>query len=286
MGVVQIITDSTCTLPPDVSERVRQHVRFLRTSVQFKDESWVEGTFTLDQFYQRVTQSSVLPTSSQPSPTEYWQAFQDAAPHGPILGIFLSAVLSSTYDAAVTIGKQVTQADVVCFDSHYFSSPLGYMVAEAAEMALNGASRCEIITRLQWRRERSTIFIAIDTLDFLRRSGRVNFFQAGLATMLNLKPILTVKGGHLTVVERVRSRRRSLTRLLTLLEEQVSTISAPLWISAMHGNAEEEATWLLSEMAKRFPVERQFISDVPASVALHGGPGVVGVMATTGEAVA
>lgn len=269
-------------LPPDISDAVRQHVRFVRTSVQFENESWVEGTFTLDQFYKRVAQDPALPTTSQPSPDEYLQVYQKAARHGPILGIFLSAALSGTHNAGVAMAKQVSQADIAFFDSHYFSSALGYMVAEAAEMALNGVSRAEIIKRLEWRRQKSTIFIAIDTLEFLRRSGRVNFVQAGIATMLNLKPILTVKEGHLSVVGRVRSRRRSLTRLLTLLEEQVSTMPGPLWISAMHGNAAEEATWLLNQMAKRFSVERQFISEIPASLALHGGPGVVGVMATAG----
>ena len=269
-------------LPPDISDAVRTHVRVVRTSVQFENESWVEGTFTLDQFYKRVAQGSALPTSSQPSPDEYLQVYQEAAPHGPILGIFLSAALSGTHNAGVAMAKQVAQADIAFFDSHYFSSALGYMVAEAAEMALNGVSRAEIIKRLEWRRERSTIFIAIDTLEFLRRSGRVNFVQAGIATMLNLKPILTVKEGHLSVVGRVRSRHRSLRRLLTLLEEQVSTMPAPLWVSVMHGNAAEEAAWLLSQITKRFSVERQFISEAPASLALHGGPGVVGVMATAG----
>lgn len=269
-------------LPPDIPDAVRQHVRFVPTSVQFENESWAEGSFTLERFYKRVAQSAALPTSSQPSPDKYLQAYREAAEHGPILAIFLSAALSGTYDTGVAMAKEVAQADVAFFDSHYFSSALGYMVAEAAEMALNGVSRAEIIKRLEWRRERTTIFIAIDTLEFLRRSGRVNFVQAGIATMLNLKPILTVKEGHLSVVARVRSRHRSLRRLLTLLEEQVATMPAPLWISAMHGNAAEEAAWLLNEMGKRFSVERQFISEAPASLALHGGPGVVGVMATVG----
>ncbi len=282
MGVIQIITDSSCALPPDISEKVRQHIRFVRTSVQFEGESWIEGTFTLEEFYQRVTQHSALPTSSQPSPNEYLQTYQDAAEHGPILAIFLSAALSGIHNAGVSMAKQVPQADVTCFDSHYFSSPLGYMVAEAAEMALDGHSRADIIKRLQWRRERSTIFIAIDSLEFLQRSGRINFVQAGIATMLNLKPILTVKEGHLAVVGRVRSRRRSLARLLTSLEDKIEEKTEPLWISVMHGNAAEEADFLLEEITKRFSVTRQFISEVPASVALHGGPGVIGIMATLG----
>ena len=108
-------------------------------------------------------------------------------------------------------------------------------------------------------------------------------FQAGIATMLNIKPILTVENGHLIVAARVRSRRRSLQRLLTLLEERMQSIQGPLWVSAMHGNASEEAAWLLSKMTDRFPIERQFISEAPASLALHGGPGVVGIMATAGR---
>ena len=270
-------------LPPDMSLAARNHVRFVRTSVQFENESWLEGSFTLDQFYQRIAESRILPTSSQPSPDEYLRVYREAAQEGPVLAILLSAALSSTYMTSVAMAKQVTEADIVCFDSQYFSSALGYMVAEAAEMALAGASRAAIIERLEWRREKTSIFIAIDTLAFLRRSGRVNLFQAGLATMLKIKPILTVENGDLTVVSRVRSRRRSLQRLLTLLEERIQSFKGSLWVSAMHGNASEEAAWLLSKMADRFPIERQFMSEAPASLALHGGPGVVGIMATVGR---
>lgn len=284
--VVQIVTDSTCALPPMVAQQAqtgRHHavqLHILRTSVQFHNETWIEGSFALEQFYQQIAKSKRLPTSSQPSPDEYLQVFGDAASKGPVLAILLSAALSGTYATGITMAKALPEADITFFDSQFFSSALGYLVAEAIEMAQKGMSRQSIIERLTWRREQTAVFIAIETLDFLRRSGRVNFLQAGLATVLDLKPILSVEKGELLVIARVRSRQRSLERLLRLASAHVARLNTPVWISAMHGNAPDAAEWLLNQMRERFPVEQSFISEAPASVALHGGPGVIGITVT------
>lgn len=279
-GTVQVITDSTCTLPPDVPDAIRQYPRVVRTSVQFGAETWLEGSFTLDEFYERVARSPEMPHTSQPSPDEYLQIFQDVAPRGPALAILLSAALSGTYATGVLMAKEVPDLDLYLLDSQFFSSALGYMVAEASEMALAGCPRAAIVEQVQWRRDHTSLFIAVDTLDFLRRSGRVNRLQAGLATMLELKPLLSAERGKLEVVGRVRSRQRSLERLLALAEARAKALAGPVWLATMHGRAPEVAQWLRDEMSRRLPVERSFISEAPASVALHGGPGVVGVMVT------
>jgi DegV family protein with EDD domain len=269
-----------------IQEQAQSHrnyalrVHILRTCVQFHNETWVEGSFGLEQFYQKIAKSKLLPTSSQPSPDEYLHVFREAASKGAVLAILLSAALSSTYATGITMAKELPEADIAFFDSQFFSSALGYMVAEAIEMAQSGMSRQAIIERLRWRREQTAVFIAIDTLEFLRRSGRVNFLQAGLATVLDLKPILSVEKGQLVVVARVRSRQRSLERLLRLASAHVATLNTPVWLSAMHGNAPDTAEWLLNQMRERFPVEQDFISEAPASLALHGGPGVVGITIT------
>jgi DegV family protein with EDD domain len=279
--IVQIITDSTCALPPDVDPSVRQHIRVLRTSVQFGMESFSEGSLSLEQFYTRVEQGGPFPRTSQPAPEEYLQAYRDAAPHGPILAILISAGLSGTYASALALAREpFGEADIAAFDSQFFSSALGYMVAEATEMALAGSSRERILEQLAWRRAQTALFISIDQLSFLQRSGRINFLQAGLATVFDLKPVLAVREGKLEAIARVRSRRRSLERLLALAEAHAATLAGPVWVSAMHGRAPDAAAWLLAEMKQRLPVERAFVSEAPASVALHGGPGVVGVMVT------
>nr|MBA3532312.1 DegV family protein [Ardenticatenales bacterium] len=278
--IVQIITDSTCALPPETTPQVREHIRVLRTSVQFGTESFVEGALSLEQFYIRIEQGGPFPHTSQPSPEEYYHTYREAAPHGPILAILISAGLSSTYSSALAMAREVPEADVVAFDSQFFSSALGHMVAEATEMALAGSNREQILERLAWRRARTALFIAIDQLSFLQRSGRLNFLQAGLATMFDLKPVLAVRSGKLEAIARVRSRRRSLERLLALAKEHALTLDGPVWVSAMHGRAPDTAAWLLAEMQAQFPVERAFVNEAPASVALHGGPGVVGVMVT------
>lgn len=279
-GKTQIITDSTCALPTDVPASVRAAVRIVRTAVQFEHETWVEGTFTLDQFYARLATTDSLPHTSQPAPDEYLHAYHSAAQAGPVLAIFLSGALSGTYPTGVAMARDLPNGVVEVFDSQFFSSALGYLVAEAAEMALAGASRRTILERLRWRRSQTMLVLTVRTLEFLRKSGRVNLLQAGIATMLDLKPIISVEQGRLEVVGRVRSRQRSLNQLLALAEKHAAQVTEPLWVSAMHGNAADEAARLLDELTRRLPVTRCFISEAPASLALHGGPGVVGVTVT------
>ncbi len=278
--MVQIITDSTCAFPPDLEAVLREKVRVLRASVQFGEQTFPEGTLSLDQFYERLQREGAEARTSQPAPDEYLRAYGEAAPHGPILAILLSSELSGTFSAGSVLAKEVAGADVALFDSHFFSSALGYMVAEAAAMAAAGATREAILERLHWRRAHTALFLTVDTVEFLRRSGRVGGLQAVLASAFDIKPIIATQGGKLVPVGRVRSRRRSLERLLTLAEEQARQWDAPFWVSAMHGQAGEEAAWLLAQLERRLPVSRAFTSEIPASIAVHGGPGVIGLMLT------
>lgn len=277
---VQLVTDSSASLPPDMPAHLRAGIRFVRTSVQFGNQSYPEGTLPLDSFYERIKNTGEIPRSSQPSPQEFLDAYADAVPHGPVLAILLSAALSGTFSSGVLAARQLPQADIHIFDSHYFSSALGYMVAEAAALADEGQPREVILKQLYWRRANTQLFLTVDTLEFLRHSGRVSGLQALLATALNIKPIIKVAEGKLRSVGRERSRRRSLERLLSNVEAQAAHWEPPFWVSAMHGHAAEDAAWLLEQMQQRLPVARGYVSEAPASVALHGGPGVVGVMIT------
>ncbi len=280
MSIVQIITDTTCTLPPDLSHNVRRHIRFVRTSVEFRQESWVEGAFTLDDFYTRLLSDPDLPHTSQPGPAEYLAAYEAASAEGPVLAIFLSGALSSTYATGVAMAREFRRADITVYDSQFMSTALGYMVAEAAQMAVGGASKEQIIAQLNWRKSKTALYFTLDTLEFVRRGGRVNMLQAGLATMLDLKPILVVHDGRLLSVGRIRSRRRAIETVLAKAEAHAQMLRGSVWVAAMHGRALDTATELLRAMTEKLPVTRGFISDVPASIALHGGPGVVGVTVT------
>lgn len=279
-GVVQIVTDTTCALPPDIDEVTRAHIHWVRTSVEFKNESWVEGTFRLEDFYSRLSRERELPRTSQPSPLEFLEAYQAAAAAGPVVVILLSAQLSSTYSTGVAIAREFGAGQIAVVDSGFMSTALGYMVAEAAELALAGRTRDEIIARLEWRKANTALFFTLNTLDYLRRGGRVNFLQAGLAQWLDLKPILAVHEGKLVPIGRIRSRRRALESLIAKAEAQGRLFHQPLWVATMHGRAPDEAAALLSTLQQQLPIERSFVSEVPASIALHGGPGVVGVMVT------
>jgi DegV family protein with EDD domain len=267
-------------LPPDISDSANACVHRVMTSVEFRGESWVEGTFGLEAFYDRLEHEREWPRTSQPSPGEFLTAYETALGVGPVLTIVLSSQLSSTYSTGVAIAREFGEGRVTVYDSGFFSAPQGYMVAEAAELAAAGRTVEEIVTRLEWRKARTRLFFTLNTLEYLRRGGRINLLQAGLAEWLDLKPILTVHDGKLVPAGRVRTRRRALEEVVTKTEEFGRSLGSNLWIAAMHGRAPEDAARLLEVLEQRLPVQRRFIGEIPASIALHGGPGVVGAMVT------
>lgn len=281
--MVQIITDSTCALPPDTPPRQAARLRVVPTSVHFGHDDWVEGTFTLPEFYARLASDPTPPRSSQPPPAAFLDAFQRAAPQGHVLAMLISAALSGTVNAAQLAAAELPEGTVEVWDSGFFSSALGYMVGEALALAEAGATRADIVAQATRRRHRSSLLLTVDTLSYLRRSGRVSGLQALLATRLDIKPLIAVRQGRLEPVGRVRTRQRSLEHLVALAMREATSMAGPLWIAAMHGHAAVEAEWLLQALRSRLPVTRSYVSEVPASVALHGGPGVVGVMLTPAQ---
>lgn len=284
LAEIHLLTDSTCALPPDIDPAHRARITSLPAILTWGRESYPDGTFDLDWFYDELLRRTDPPATSQPVPQGYLDHYTRAAAVGArVLGIFISRELSGTYPTGAAMAAQVPEADITLFDSGFFSSTLGYMVAEAAALAGDGATVEEIVRRLTWRRARSRLFLTVATLEFLRRSGRATRLQAGFASLLDVKPILSVEEGRLVPVGRVRTRARSLDRLVALAGAHAHSLDAPVWLSVMHGRAPDEAAHLLALLRDRLDVERAFISEAPAVLAVHGGPGVLGVTVTPGS---
>lgn len=280
---IRILTDSTCALPPDTDPALLAAITTLPAVVTWGGESFPDGSFDLDWFYDQLERRPEPPATSQPAPQGYLENYSSAAAAGAsVLGIFISQALSGTYPTGAAMAAQMPEADITLFDSGFFSSALGYMVTEAAALAAAGHTVAQIVERLRWRRDRTRLFLTVATLEYLRRSGRATRLQAGIASILDVRPILAVEMGALVPVGRVRTRSRSLERLLELAVAHGRTLDGPLWVSAMHGRAPEDAARLLQGLREQLPVQRAFISDAPAVLTVHGGPGVVGVAVTAG----
>lgn len=278
--MIKIVTDSTCDLP---LELLRQHdIRVVPINIQFGSETYEEGV-TIDQtaFYRRVEETGIIPTTSQPSAGKFAQVYREIATEGvdTILSIHVTAKLSGTYQSADLARQMVAdEVRVYPFDSACGSAGLGFMALEGARMAEAGESVASILQRWEAIRPRMKIFLTLADLKYAQMSGRVGKLQSSLASLLNIKPIVGLEDGLLDVVGQVRTRKKAVERMLMMMEEAVGT-TEPVNLAAIHAEAEQEGRRLLEQARQMFNCKETFIEDLAISLAVHFGPGTVGLVA-------
>lgn len=274
---MKLISDSTCNLAPEVIEKYK--ISIAPIAIQFGNDTYLEEIdIDRDAFYAKIEELQIIPTSSQPSPATFAQLYQDAADSGEqVLVVTVTQKHSGTFDSAILAQSMVPEADVVVFDSKSISLGTGWLVLEAARMDSKGASREEVLARLTRIRSQAKLYLTPAVLKYLQMSGRVGRLQGALASLLSLKPIITLRDGELSAEENVRTRGKALERLLSMAEEAVGT-EAPIHAAVIHARAEEEGQTLLEQVQKRFNVKDYLMEDLVSSLAVHGGPGVIGLV--------
>ena len=223
--VVRIVTDSTADLPPEVAQE--WGITVVPLQVFFGDDAYLDG-IELDNagFYQKLTASKDLPTTSQPSPAAFQEVFQRLIDEGAegILAVHLSSKLSGTYQSACAardaLAESARQVPIVLIDSRSISIGMSYAILNAARMAQEGKSLAEIQDSVEDTLARTSILAVLDTLEFVRRGGRIGAASALLGTMLSFKPIISLKDGEVVPLERPRTRSKAYTRLAQLLAEK------------------------------------------------------------------
>ena len=211
---ITIVTDSSCDLPEKLVEEAG--IRIVPCGVSFGDAAYRDGVdIDREQFYQRLTSDTYFPTTSQPPVSEFQEVFSSLREEGrEIVAVLLSALLSATFNSAMQAKSALDEngpIDIV--DSQQTSMGLGFMAMEAATMASQGASREEIVGRVQDMRPRTHTYGMVDTAEYLRRGGRAGRAQSILVSALQVKPIVAVREGMAVPVARPRTRRRGLDEL-------------------------------------------------------------------------
>ncbi len=280
--MIRIVTDSTCDLPADLLARYR--IRVVPINIQFGQESFQENvTLGQDEFYRKVAALNQIPTTSQPSLGQFARAYQAVAAEentGAILSLHITGHLSGTYHAAVVAAGQMPETPpITVFDSLSGSMGLGFMVLEAAQLAEAGATMAEVLARLEEIRQRMCIFLSLDNLRFARMSGRVGKVQEMLASLLSVKPMLTVQVGKLELVNRARSRSQALAGLINALGDALAKWGdASPKLAVIHAQAAQTAQELAAACLKRFGKLPDVINTLSIGIAVHLGPGTVGVV--------
>ncbi len=274
MSKVALVTDSTAYIPKHFLDQYKISVGPL--VLIWGNETLEDGIDIQPvEFYQRLEKASVMPTSSQVSIPSFSRIFGDLTQQGyDVLTVVISSKLSGTLSSAEQAKAMYPQAAIEIVDSLSSGMGLGFQVLAAARAAEAGSSLAECKAVAEKARENSGVLICVDTLEFLHRGGRIGGAQRFLGTALNLKPILEIVDGKLEAVERVRTRRKAHLRLVELLQERVNG-RTPIYLSAIHANAEEEAKRMLDlAVSKLNPIEA-IVTDVSPVIGTHVGPGTV-----------
>jgi DegV family protein with EDD domain len=272
MGV-RVVTDSACDLPDDLIER--DGIEVVPLTIRFGKEELVDRKeLSTDEFWRRLAESDVLPETSAPSAGAFEAAFRRLIGDGAtgIICINLSSKLSATMQSA-QVAAQAVQADcpVVVVDSLMVSMGLGSLCLTAARRAADGDSLESIVANVTDRRNRSKLYGALDTLEFLKKGGRVGNARALLGSMLAIKPVLEVRDGEVEEAGKVRTRSKALRLLVDRVKQ------GPFEnLAVLHGNAPDldELLDLLEPLA---PQDEIVVGQIGPVIGTHAGPRVIGV---------
>jgi fatty acid kinase fatty acid binding subunit len=278
MGV-RVVTDSACDLPDDLIER--NGIEVVPLTIRFGNEELIDRKeLSTDEFWRRLADSDVLPETSAPSAGAFDGAFRRLIEDGAtgIICINLSSKLSATMQSA-QVAAQAVQADcpVVVVDSLMVSMGLGSLCLTAAQRAADGDSLESIVANVTDRRNRSKLYGALDTLEFLKKGGRVGNARALLGTMLAIKPVLEVRDGVVEEAGKVRTRSKALRLLVDRVKEGRFEN-----LAVLHGNAPDldELLDLLEPLAPR---DQIVVGQIGPVIGTHAGPRVIGVTFQAGS---
>jgi DegV family protein with EDD domain len=276
---VAIVTDSASDLPPDVA--ARDGITVVPLEVSFGPESFRPGVnMTTDEFWARMTAPDAqFPTTAAAAPGDFKNAYEDAFRAGAdaVVCVTVSGDLSGTLKAAQVGAQQLEGRDIRVIDSRTASMGHGMLAQMGAQMGRDGASADEIESTIEATKARVKLYIGLDTLEYLKRGGRISGARAAVGTMLSIKPIITVENGIVENADRVRTRAKARERVLELLTEQ--PLEQASILHTTHADV-EEFTARFQERSG-LPSDRIQVMVVGPSVGPHLGPGCVGAVIIT-----
>lgn len=276
MSKVALVTDSTTYLPKEYLDKYG--IRVSPAVVIWSGEELMDGVDILpEEFYTRLQTAREMPGTSQATPAAMKEIFDELLAEGyDILGIFIAQKLSGMYASAIQAVAMLPNENIEVIDSVTASMGAGWPILKAAQAAAEGAGLAECKAIAEKALENVGIVLMVDTLKFLHRGGRIGGAQRFLGTALKLKPILELVNGEFVGLERVRTRRKALNRLVELLEERIGNRS-PVHLAVLHANAQDVAQDLLEKTVARIKPVEAIITDVSPAVGAHMGPGTVGL---------
>lgn len=276
MSKVALVTDSTACIPEDLMQKYQ--ISVAPQILVWGEETFLDGVdIQPDQYYIRLQNAKIMPTTSQASPKSFNEIFSHLLDQDfEVLTILLSAQLSGTLISAQQALENFPGAPIEIMDSYTTAMAMGFQVLAAARAAEQGGSLSECKAIAEEARQKTGVIFAVDTLEFLHRGGRIGGGARLLGTALNLKPIFEISGGQVEPVEKVRTRKKSISRLLELVDERIDGKQS-VHLATLHANAPQEACQIMEMVNARFKADESLFTVVSPVVGTHAGPGTVGI---------
>ena len=278
---LRIVTDSTADLSPELVERFG--ITVVPLTILFGDEQLRDGIdISSEQFFRRLARESVLPTTSQPPPAAFAETYERVRSEGAteVLSVHVSAKLSGTLQSALQGAEGVSGLRFRHIDSGTVSLALGMGVLAAAAIAQEGGTLEAARAAAEDVIARTRLFFAVDTLEYLRRGGRLSRGGEIVGTLLKVKPILTIENGELVPIARVRTRPKAIEELLSL----VSGLRPITHIGALHATTPDDLRYLVDRLDGIAPDAKVLTTRITPVLGVHSGPGLLGLAVVTAEA--
>lgn len=270
----RIVVDSSSNVPASLLAQYR--MLEVPTLINFGGDSFRNHLdLTSEQFYERFAQSQILPTTSQPPPQffadAYQQAFAEGAEH--ILVVTVSAKFSGTFTSAQIAAQTLGPERFTLWDSDSASIGSGWQALAAARMVAAELDWATLQERLEKIRSHTLIYATLETLKYAARSGRVSNVQAGIGDLLQVKPVMELRHGQFSPVGRVRTRKRAVRDVLERFHAQVG--DRPVNVAVAHSHAGDEAAALAQAASELLNVQEMHIVDIGPAIACLTGPGTL-----------
>ena len=276
---VKIIADSTCYLPQEYIDKYK--VAIVSLNVLLNGNSYRETDLSNNWFYNEMAKSATIPTSSQPSIEDLYNAVETEIKAGnDVVGIFLSSDMSGTFSTSNLVKNMILEnypdANIKMIDSRSNCMQAGFAVLEAAKAAYENKSLDEVVSIAKNVIENSKFIFVPDTLEYLKKGGRIGGAAALFGSLLQIRPVLTVEDGKTTVFTKVRTKKKAIDKIVNTILEQNS--KSPIkGLIVHHINCESEGQELANRLKSSLGLDNVKIQSIGPIIGLHVGPGSIGV---------
>lgn len=284
MSKIHIITDSTADIPFPLVQKY--NISVIPLKVHLKGKSYLDGVnLSAEQFYQELKQAPEFPTTSQPSPYDFIDAYQSVIKAGAdeILSIHLSSALSGTYQSAILAKEMIqnSRVNIQVFDSKSVSYAMGGAVVAAAKAAQAGKpmEECKRIAEEFLTQQR--VYFLLDTLEYLRKGGRIGKASSVVGSLLNIKPILSLTHlGEVVAIEKARGKRKATQRIFFRIQEEIP--KGPISLAILHADCETVADRWVQEFNSMsgYDIQETIVTSIGPVVGSHAGPNTIGCLVT------